>query len=163
MKYLLPTLAFLFVLPAAASACVCDTSATVQQAFTESAAVFTGKFIGSELRKGIKNEFAEMNARDTGKQLDYEVMTYRFEVADWFKGNNSASEVILVTDEVRYADGTESTSDCGLGFKAGESYLVYAYGDKDGIAANACSRTARLSRAKPDIAILKRLTSKKRS
>ena len=104
---------------------------TVQQAFKESTAIFAGRMIAEEYRRGIKNEFAEMDVESRGKNREYEVLVYRFAVTRWYKGDSSTREAILVTDNVRYLDyGTESIPDCGLGFKANEDYLIYAYGIK---------------------------------
>jgi len=162
MKHLVLILTSLFLLPAAASACVCDKKATVEKAYAESAAIFAGKFIGSEYRRGLKSEFAEMDNEWRGKKREYEVLVHRFEVADWYKGDNSTRQTILVTDEVRFLDdGSSTVSDCGLGYKEGESYLIYAYGDEKAYDSGACTRTARLTRSSADIAILKRLSQKK--
>ena len=157
MKYLLYLV--LILLPAPVLACVCDTSLTVQTAYRESAAIFAGRLIAAEYRKGIKNEFAEMDAEWRAKKREYEVLVYRFEVTRWYKGGPPTSrEAVLVTDNVRFLDdGTESISDCGLGFEKGIDYLIYAYGDEKEISTNACSFTKRLSRARPDIAILEKL------
>ena len=161
MKHFVLILTLLFLLPAAASACLCDTKATVEKAYAESAAIFAGKYIGSEYRKGLKSEFAEMDNEWRGKKRDYEVLVQRFEVAAWYKGDNGIQEAVLITDEVRFLDdGSSTVSDCGLGYKEGESYLIYAYGDEKGYDSGACTRTARLSRASADIPILKRLRRK---
>jgi hypothetical protein len=157
VKYLLYLV--LILLPVPALGCVCDTSVTVQTAFRESAAIFSGRLIAAEYRKGIKNEFAEMDAEWRGKKREYEVLVYRFEVTRWYKSDGNASrEVVLVTDNVRFLDdGTESISDCGLGFEKDVDYLIYAYGDEKEISTNACSLTKRLARARADIAILEKL------
>jgi hypothetical protein len=142
-----------------APACVCDTLDTPKKAFGESVAVFTGKYIGAEYRSGIKNEMVEMQFEYDGKRQDYQVLVQRFEVTDWFKGGTDA-ETVLVTDQARMADGSESIADCGLGFEVGRSYLIYAYGDTKEYGTGACTRTRRLSRAHADLVVLKRLTRK---
>ena len=161
MKVLPLILAFLVVLgfPVVASACLCDTLATPEKAFAESVAVFTGRYLGSEYRSGIKSESVEMQFEYGEKRQDYQVEVYRFAVDRWLKGG-APGEAIIVTDHARMADGTESISDCGLGFETGRSYLIYAYGNEKEYVTGACTRTRRLSRAKSDLAILKRLTSK---
>src|ERR1051325_7036967 len=109
MKFLL--IFAVLLLPISAAACVCAGTQTVQEAYRESTAVFAGRLIAAEYRRGIKNEFAEMDAESQGKKSEYEVLVYRFQVPRWYKGENSTSEAVLVTDNVRYLDdGTESIS-----------------------------------------------------
>ena len=150
---LLPVLLFLS-LPSV-FACLCG-GTTVQKSFKEATAIFTGRFIRSEFRKGIKSDFEEMNARDTGKKLDYEVLVYIFESDKWWKGALTR-EVVLITDETRRSDGTSSVSDCGLGFEKNHDYLIYAYGEGDDFGTGACTLTKRISRAAKDINILNKL------
>ena len=163
MKLLFPVFLALLLLPASAAACVCAGSPTARAAFRESAAVFTAKYVGSEYRKWIKNELADIDLESIGKKGEYEVLVYKFEIIRWYKGSQfsgpMANEVELVTDSVRLADGTERVSDCGLAFEIGHSYLIYAFDDgQKHLATNACSRTASLARAARDIAILKKIT-----
>jgi hypothetical protein len=146
------------LLPSAAEACVCDTPATVEKAFAETTAIFTGKYIGSEYRKGIKNEFAEMDAEAKGKPVEYEVLVHKFKVAHWWKGGTE-EEAILVSDHVRTTDGSEMISDCDLGFENGKSYLIYAYGEANELGSGACTRTKSLKRADADLRELRKLTS----
>ena len=155
MKFLL-SLALL-LLPMPALACVCAGTQTVRKAYDQSCAIFAGRMIAAEYRKGIKNEFAEMDNEWRGEKREYEVLVYRFEVTRRYKGGNVSSEALLVTDEVRFDDGTSSASDCGLGFNENEEYLVYAYGDKYKIGTGVCSRTKRLSRGQADITALEML------
>ena len=156
MKFLFAFALLLF--PVSTFACVCDLDKTVKQAYKESTAVFAGRFIAEEFRTGIKNQFAEMEAESSGKKREYEVLVYRFVVTRWYKGGSDTSESILVTDRVRYLDDrSEVVSDCGLGFKTSEAYLVYAYGEPDDLSTNACSLTNRLARARADLDVLERL------
>jgi hypothetical protein len=147
----------MFVLSAAtvASACLCE-GTTVEKSFKNASAIFTGKFIREEYRKGIKSEFEEMNAEFIGKKLDYEVLVYIFEADRWWKGDGT-KEVVLISDETRRSDGTSSVSDCGLGYEEGREYLIYAYGEGDDFKSGACSLTKRISRAAPDMKILNKL------
>ncbi|HUR99847.1 MAG TPA: hypothetical protein VMZ26_17410 [Pyrinomonadaceae bacterium] len=144
--------------PAAAKACVCDTPDTVEKAFAESTAIFTAKYIGSEYRKGLKSQAAEMDAEVTGKRVEYEVLVHKFEVSRWWKGGASVVAV-LVSDHVRMPDGGEMISDCDLGFEEGKSYLIYAYGNPNELSSGACTRTKSLKRAATDLRDLKKLTS----
>lgn len=151
-------LTFLVLVPGPALACVCAGTETVGQAYRDSAAVFTGRLIAAEYRKGIKSQFAEIDAEFRGKTREYETLVYRFEVTRWYKGDNSTKEVVIVTEHLRFLDdGTESVSDCELGFEKNIDYLIYAYGDKDGLGTGVCSRTKRVARAKPDLTVLEKL------
>jgi hypothetical protein len=147
-------LLLLFIAPTT-YACLCE-GTTVEKSFKNASAIFTGKFIREEYRKGIKSEFEEMNAGWTGKKLDYEVMVYIFEADQWWKGAGTR-EVVLITDYTRRSDGTESISDCGLGFKTHTKYLIYAYGEGDNFGTGQCTLTKRISRAAPDLKILNKL------
>jgi hypothetical protein len=153
MRKLLLLAAFLFVsIPFTqnAKACVCSGDETVDQAFKESAAVFTGTFIRAEYRTGIKNELYEDHLEMDGKKGEpYEVEVYIFAVDTWWKGPSSV-EVVLESDSTRAPDGTTTVSDCGLGFEEGKKYLVYAYGEDEHLSTNACSRTMSLKRADKD-------------
>ena len=48
-----------------------------------------------------------------------------------------------------------SDASCGVGFKIGKQYLVYAWGVEEPYGASVCSRTAPLSAAKNDLALLR--------
>ena len=136
-------------------ACVCA-GTTVEESFKEATAIFTGKFLRSEYRKGVKNQLREVGLENTGKQVDYEVLSYVFETDKWWKGE-AKREVVLYTDHTRDADGTQHISDCDVGFEVGREYLIYAYGEGDEFGTGACSLTKRISRAAKDIKALNRL------
>jgi len=151
------SLPILILLAAAPSvfACVCA-GTTVEDSFKEATAIFTGKFLRSEYRKGVKNEFRDMVLEIDGKRVDYEVLSYVFEADKWWKGGPTG-EVVLYTDHTRDPDGTEHISDCDVGFEIGREYLIYAYGEGDEFGTSACSLTKRISRAAKDIKALNRL------
>lgn len=149
-------MAFAMILAISVSACVCDTTPTAGASLNEATAVFAGRYIGSEYRKGIKNQFMEIQAEMDGKKASYEIMVYKFEVSISWKGPDS-HEVVLMSDDARLPDGSVVVSDCGLGFVVGREYLIYAYGSGDDFGTGVCTRTKRLSRAKDDIRTLNRL------
>jgi hypothetical protein len=136
-------------------ACVCA-GTTVEDSFKEATAIFTGKFLRSEYRKGVKDQFREMELESNGKGVEYEVLSYVFEADRWWKGRPKR-EVVLYTDHTRDPDGTEHISDCDVGFEVGREYLIYAYGEGDEFGTGACSLTKRISRAAKDIKALNRL------
>jgi hypothetical protein len=155
MKLLIATLLLLFSW-GIANACLCDGEDTVKKAFAGASTVFMGQYLGSEYRKGIKNEMVDLHISGLGLTGDYEILVYRFKAIRRWKGD-IGSEVILITDHARLPDGGEVISDCGLGFEVGRGYLVYAYGGKDELATDACTRTRRKARAGQDIKELDRL------
>jgi hypothetical protein len=141
---------FFFSNVSPAFACLCDGTPTVTEELKGATAIFSGKYVGGEYRKGIVNEFRRMEEEIDGKKIEYEVLVLRFQVEKWWKGNLS-NEVILVTDQTKASDGTTSVGDCGLGFEKGKRYLIYAYGKEDELGTDACTRTKKLKRAKEDL------------
>ncbi|MDQ3634295.1 MAG: hypothetical protein M3405_07260 [Acidobacteriota bacterium] len=143
----------LFVSATEVFACVCPISPDVtledlvKYSVKNSSAVFTGKVIGFEYRKGIPNEFME------SKKVEYKTKIVKFQVEQWWKGELT-QEIFLVTDETINADGTASTSSCNYNFNEGESYLVYAYGKEKELRVSPCARTQILSKAERDLEIL---------
>ncbi|MFD3448382.1 hypothetical protein ACFDTO_27690 [Microbacteriaceae bacterium 4G12] len=112
------------------SACSCM-QVTVEDAFAKSAAVFEGKVI-----KKSKWE-------DGGQSGD----AVLFEVQTNYKGADT-SQVIVYTP----------WSSCGIPFRQGNSYLVYASKDRDQLHTSACTRTTELTAATTDISTLKQIT-----
>ena len=102
---------------------------TIGNLVSSSVAVFHGKVIGFEYRKGIFNEYMSEKSDPTGKAIKYETKIVRFKSDLWWKGY-SDSEIELVTSETRNSDGTGSTDSCDFHFTEGESYTVFAYLDK---------------------------------
>ena len=116
-------------------ACTCDLpmlkqtslKQQVNKARNQSQAVFVGKVI-----EIVQNP------------QDYFVLV-RFNVERSWKGS-LAQEVSVVTGQ--------GGGDCGYKFEFGETYLVYAYGDKTRLGTNICQRTANLSAAEADVKVL---------
>lgn len=94
-----------------------------------------------------------MEEEATGKKVDYEVLVLRFHAERWWKGD-PLREVILVTEQTRTPDGSESISNCDYPFEVGERYLVYAYGAENELGTSACTRTRKLKKAKEDFKVL---------
>jgi hypothetical protein len=134
-------------------ACVCPISSNetlegvIRYGVKNSTMVFAGKVISFEYRKGIPNDFMQ------SKGIDYETKVVQLQVEQWWKGE-VPKEIFLITDETKNADGTESTSSCNFNYKAGESYLVFAYGKENELRTMACARTQPLNRAREDLKIL---------
>lgn len=153
--FIILVLAVVFAGSQTASACVCAGEESIGAAFNHADAVFSAEYLGAEYRKGIVNELREMQKQiDGGKAVEYEVLVLKFRVEEWWKGGTE-SELILLTDNTRGADGTESISDCEYVFsKKGEKFLIYAYGKSGALSTGACTRTAKLKNAKKDLKIL---------
>lgn len=150
------TFIFIFIFwlinPTSIFACVCDTT-TFSEEFKEASAIFSARYIGAEYRKGIVSESVELHLSVSGEKKNYETLVLKFEVEKWWKGDLK-KEVVLVTDVARFSDGSGLISDCEIAFQKGERYLIYAFGEKDKLQTGACSRTARLRKAKNDLRLL---------
>lgn len=142
----------LFASPA--SACLCNGTDSVKEAFSRATAVFAGRYIGSEYRQGIRNQLMDIHVE--AEKASYEMLVHKFEVATWWKGAGTR-EVVLISDNGRLSNGTEVISDCGLSFESGRDYLVYAYGTGDDFGTGACTRTANLKRGAKDRQQLSRI------
>jgi hypothetical protein len=122
----------------------------VSNAKKEAAAVFSGKVVGFEYRKGIRNDAEEMNGT-----TDYETKVVKFVVDRSWKGDVKRV-AYLVTGQTRRSDGSGMFSSCDYSFKPGEKYLVYAYREKDHLQTSACSRTSLVKHAQADVKALGR-------
>jgi hypothetical protein len=105
----------------------------VNEGYTRASAVFSGKVI--KIDKKPNNNFIKIT----------------FKVGKFWK-RTLENEVVVTT--------TNSDEDCGYNFKVGEKYLVYAYGDKDGLNADICNRTS-LLKSNKDIQALNKIEKSK--
>jgi hypothetical protein len=137
----------------AAFGCVCEPPASVTEELNAARAVFAGKLVAAEYRKGLVDETRRMMEEMDGRRVEYEVLVLRFQVERWWKGEPVA-EVLVRTNQTRDAEGATTVSDCDYPFKAGERYLVYAHGAENELSASACSRTATLQKAGKDLKTL---------
>ena len=129
-------------------ACMCA-NLSAKDAISKSTAVFSGKVAGFEYRKGIPNEYMDSRARETGEKIEYETKVVKIQVEQWWKGNISR-QIFLITDSTR-TERSGSFGGCDFNFKEGETYLIYANGDKDELKTNACMRTRKLAAAEEDL------------
>jgi hypothetical protein len=155
-------IAFVICLVLSASeifACSCvslaneDVGEAVKYAAKQSTAVFAGKVVGFEYRKGIPNEYMKLREEISGKRIDYKTLIVKFQVESSWKGE-LASEIFLVTDQTKNSDGTTTSSSCDYVFKEGEIYLVYANGKENELRTHACTRTRPLKKAEEDLKFL---------
>jgi len=61
---------FFFSNVSSAFACLCDGTPTVTEEFKGATAIFSGKYVGGEYRKGIVNEFRRMEEEIDGKKVN---------------------------------------------------------------------------------------------
>ena len=124
-----------------------------------SSAVFTGKVLGFEYRKGILFERPGQSLPTDGQ--DRETMLVRFEVDRWWK-MPQPSEMLLITDQTRLLQPSDtmllssqgSFFGCIYPLVRGSTYLIYASGPADRLQYRPCSRTRPIDKAKDDLDIL---------
>jgi hypothetical protein len=86
-----------------------------------------------------RQAFDKATAVFVGKVVALDSYKVRFGLEKRWKGDASASEVVLSTGAVRGYDGTPLPKECSYQFHLGEEYLVYAYGAAEKMEADACS------------------------
>lgn len=118
--------------PNVAFACTCIESRLPIEELEKSTAVFTGKVIDIDVRRGIV-----LSSADPVKVT--------FDVSETWKGPDYK---VLVVTTVRYS------ASCGYPFEQGEEYIVYARGEEDKLNTGICSRTKLLAAAEEDLATL---------
>lgn len=134
-------LACFFAVDAAACSCAFGGGAPCQD-FWKADAVFIGTSAGGA---GVKI-----------KRGNYEVQQnlIRFDVAQVYRGD-PAAQLEVVTGQ--------GDSDCGYGFRLGQTYLVYAHKGEDGkLYTGICTRTRSLAEADDDLAYFRALAAAKR-
>lgn len=143
---LLLTLASLlvtFVSAARAEACSCMMPGPPCQALGAASAVFVGTVTDVRVREAKSVEAARA-------EPNWTPVVVKFAVLQPFQGVEGA--------EVEVATG-RGDGDCGYQFRKGESYLVYAYGGRDGrpLMTGICTRTRPVSEASEDFEFLRGL------
>jgi len=116
------------------SACSCTQLPSVEKELERSNAVFSGKVIGVREKRSLNGNASKL---------------VLFEVTSTWKGVEQSQ--IMITTGL-------GGGDCGIDFKEGEKYLVYAqestmYGAKS-LVSIICGRTNELSSSQNDLAIL---------
>ena len=129
MKNFLIVIAFLLALHDSGLACSCMPPGKPSEEMKESAAVFSGRVV--EIRRNQRTDdfFARVEAV--------------IEVERVWKGVEKATVSVFTSSD---------SAACGYGFKEGETYLVYASGDKEGrLLTTICTRTRRMKDAGEDL------------
>ncbi len=158
-KIIFTLVIFLFLSVTEILACVCSyppdekVEDAVKREVENSSAIFIGKVVGFEWRKGDPRKYGKGLFKDeSGNAIEFEMLMVKLKVEKVWKGEAS-SEIFLATEMVRYTGG-RSMSSCDYGFKEGEIYLVYAVEKEEVLQTHACTRTRPLSRAEEDLQIL---------
>ena len=132
-------------LPAAAWACSCSTNGPPCDAAWKVSAVFAGTVVE------LTRDALQPDSRGEVQINGFLGTRAIFDVAEGFIGMEGRGKRV----EIRTGMGG---GDCGYAFQRAESYVVYAYQNKDGLlVANICSRTATVDRAQADLAYLRSL------
>nr|WP_304219282.1 hypothetical protein [Fredinandcohnia onubensis] len=127
-------LIFIGLFPRQASACSCAYPESVKDELNRKTAVFSGKVIKMEDEN--KRSYIQSSA---------DPIEVLFEVNESWKGVET-SQVIV--------SAARSSASCGYEFELDKEYIVYAYGENDHLETGLCERTALLSEAGEDLAIL---------
>lgn len=107
-------------------ACECLPRGTPTEELNKAAAVFSGKVTATRIVQG--DQFPEVEVT--------------FDVSTVWKGLVSKTIIVKTAD---------NSAACGYPFRAGEEYIVYAYGEEDDLQTGICTRTAFLTRAQEDL------------
>lgn len=151
-KIILTILVFSLIGATKVLACDCP-GQTTKQAIEKSKAVFSGEVLDFEYRKGIPNWSMDEQAKRTGKAISYETLVVKVRVKQWWKGE-VPTEIYLLTDRTRNADGSSSRSSCDYTFRKGETYLIFATGKENDYRTSSCARTRKMTEAEDDLKIL---------
>jgi hypothetical protein len=136
---------FALALPAILPACSCMKGSPPCEAAWKASSVFLGTVAE------LSHERREPDAKGVVQANGFLGIHATFEVAEPFIGMEGRGKQV----EIRTGMGG---GDCGYSFKAGLSYVVYAYESKDGLlVATICSRTAPESQAQTDLSYLRSL------
>lgn len=128
----------------AANACSCAGNSPPCESFGTASAVFAGTVIGERV-----NERPKQTDRNE-VELDWTPRAVKFSVEQAFSGV-TGTEIEVFTGQ--------GGGDCGVGFRTGQRYLVYAYRYQDKLTTSICTRTRLFSQAAEDLAFLGTLSS----
>ena len=120
----------------------CWARRSVSEELEHSTIVFSGKAVAEEYRPLI---VAPAGWSDGG-----ETLVIKFSVARWWKGSGE-EEVFLYTGVSRWPGGYTRIAGEDFGFKVGEQYLVYAFGENEHLVTTECERTTKLEKAAEDL------------
>ena len=120
----------------------CRPRRSVSEQLRLSTAVFSGKAVAEEYRPIVTPQ--------PGWPEASEILVIKFSVARWWKGSVE-EEVFLYTGVSRWPGGYRRIAGEDFGFKVGEQYLVYAFGENEHLVTTECERTTKLEKAAEDL------------
>jgi len=120
----------------------CRARRGVSEELKHSTIVFSGKAVAEEYRPII--------TAPPGWPEGGEILVIKFSVARWWKGSVE-EEVFLYTGVSRWPGGYRRIAGEDFGFKVGEQYLVYAFGENEHLVTTECERTTKLEKAAEDL------------
>ena len=139
-------IALCWLLPAVVQACRCLAPPTSSFGLEKSDVVFVGKATNVETIAADGWLFGALKQAMGTRYYEFETIRATLEVKTPIKAADE-SPVTLET--------SASTELCGIPFKEGQEYLVYAYNSPDGeLMTDMCTRTDTAARAAEDIADL---------
>lgn len=148
VSVVLTVLGLVALLPDCASACSCaivgSQKERVEQAISDSEAVFSGEVVDAENTPNITMMEGEMVTIIGGNTA---TANATLRVSEVWKGPEEQQTVQIATAA---NDGIS----CGYPFEEGQEYLVYAYGGRQGLTVDICTETKPLSKAGADLALL---------
>jgi len=137
-KFFLPAMfGTIFLLPQAL-ACTCPPITSPKREMERAEGVFSGKVINANVpnrRLRINLTFPFIHSIQRGSRIE-------FSVEEVWKGKASPQIAIMATPQFH---------GCNISFKEGDEYIVYAYGEKDGMYTHKCTRTTLLIDASEDL------------
>ena len=120
----------------------CRARRSVSEELKHSTIVFSGKAVAEEYRPII--------TAPPGWPEGGEILVIKFSVARRWKGSVE-EEVFLYTGVSRWPGGYRRIAGEDFGFKVGEQYLVYAFGENEHLHTTECERTTKLEKAAEDL------------
>ena len=120
----------------------CWARRSVSEELNHSTVVFSGKAVAEEYRRIITPQ--------PGWPEGGEILVIKFSVERWWKGSGE-EEVFLYTGVSRWPGGYRRIDGEDFGFKVGEQYLVYAFGENEHLVTTECERTTKLEKAAEDL------------
>lgn len=122
-----------------ANACTCAGSSPPCESFGTADAVFAGTVIGQRMSERPKQ--TDQNE----VEIDFAPRGVKFSVEQAYSG--------VTGTEIEVFTGLGG-GDCGVGFRTGQRYLVYAFRFQDKLTTSICTRTRPFSQATEDLAFL---------
>jgi len=139
-------MAVCWLLPAVAQACRCLAPPSANFGLEKSDVVFVGKATNVETIEADGWIYGALKQAMGSQYYEFETVRATLEIKTPIKGADESPVTI---------ETSASTELCGIPFKEGQDYLVYAYNSPEGeLKTDMCTRTDTAARAADDIADL---------